>query len=289
MYQRPGAAWTNLFFDRPPRFAERTECTVSDLSFPMIDVRRASLEGIKVSKARSRELLQLIAPPVEVPNVPIEEEMTLITNGIPVRWPLTRSAVGNTGYHYSIKDHEMKPFESGNECFTYALLDVDPSVRTYLPQPLELRLPWDGLPRRHIPDVYVLRDVGPCIIDVKGSEQAEDPVFETMAKLLYRWFAARDIDYFVWDEHHVKGNTRCKNGKKLLWYRRIVPTQDDRLKVGWLLELGPLTIADLASRLDRPRARSTVYALILRGYLEVDLDQPLTDGSLVQLYRRSRA
>ncbi len=67
------------------------------------------------------------------------------------------------------------PFRSGFHCYAEllhaALLESDPSVTTYVPQPFE----WRYAKKRYTPDMYCIRDGRPTIIELKPrAEFSED-------------------------------------------------------------------------------------------------------------------
>lgn len=145
------------------------------------------------------------------------------------------------------------------------LLDLDPDVARWSTAPPLLR---NGDDEYQL-DFVVLTENGSFLIDV-GQEEPSPPIWlsaavESMGHL-YRPVAMIDfVDSF-----------RLRNAKDLLRYGFYRPALGDRIRLlAGLEEMGSLTIAECLSAIQEGRAMPTLAALILQGFLQVDLDDAL--------------
>lgn len=201
-----------------------------------------------------------------------------------------------TGYFASLKMQRMVAFESALERDTFALLEYDPSVESYVEQPLHVYFADGPYKRVHVPDIlakykpgYGL-DYDHCLFQVKYSEELLKrwPEFHAPLRAAARYAHNRGWRFKLATERSVR-STFLRNVKQLLPYRgkpldmdaaRIVldavTTKGEGLTLGHLL-------ASIETTLSRRVAAGIIWQLIACHSLFVDLDQTLTMRTEVQL------
>lgn len=145
------------------------------------------------------------------------------------------------------------------------LLDLDPDVARWSTAPPLL---WNGDDEYQL-DFVVLTENGSFLIDV-GQEEPSAPVWLSAAveSMGHRYRPVAMIDYAE--------SFRLRNAKDLLRYGFYRPPLGDRIRLlAGLEEMGSLTVAECLSAIQEGRPMPTLAALILQGFLEVDLDDAL--------------
>lgn len=145
------------------------------------------------------------------------------------------------------------------------LLDLDPDVARWSAAPPLLR---NGDDQYQL-DFVVLTENGSFLIDV-GHEEPMPPIWLSaeIEALGHRYRSVAMIDF--------AGSVRLRNAKDLLRYGFYRPPLGDRIRLlAGLEEMGSLTIAECLSAIQEGRPMPTLAALILQGFLEVDLDDDL--------------
>jgi hypothetical protein len=246
------------------------------------DELRSAFDNVRVLKARSTEFVDLLVPPAARSSIAFDKPdiEPVITGGTPVRWVMSPSKGSCTGYFWSLRNRETLVWESYGEKAAFSLLECDPWVRRYFPQPLQLSYPWIHGQRRYTPDLFVWRGHRPYVIEVKQVAQLADPDYRAVFKFFAAYFAYRNITFQVWDERHLYAPPRFQNARTLLRHRRQPIERAGRIAVlDYLRTMGQATIQDVARIVG---GRATIFALILRGWLAIDMTQPLTAQTQVR-------
>lgn len=145
------------------------------------------------------------------------------------------------------------------------LLDLDPDVARWSTAPPLLR---NGDDEYQL-DFVVLTENGSFLIDV-GQEEPMPPIWLSaeIESMGHRYRSVAMID--------LAESVRLRNAKDLLRYGFYRPPLGDRIRLlAGLEEMGSLTIAECLSAIQEGRPMPTLAALILQGFLEVDLDDDL--------------
>lgn len=102
----------------------------------------------------------------------------------PVQQPSSQSIlVSADTYQQRLLKYPLRGvFHSYAEFIHALLLEADPGVRSFVPQPFLLRV--NG--RRYIPDCYVLRDAGPAVVELKPRGEMPTPSPE-LVRLFFDW------------------------------------------------------------------------------------------------------
>ncbi|NTE35221.1 hypothetical protein [Agrobacterium tumefaciens] len=145
------------------------------------------------------------------------------------------------------------------------LLDLDPDVARWSTAPPLL---WNGDDEYQL-DFVVLTENGSFLIDV-GQDEPSPPMWLSAAveSIGHRYRPVAMIDF--------ADSFRLQNAKDLLRYGFYRPPLGDRIRLlAGLEEMGSLTIAECLSAIQEGRPMPTLAALILQGFLQVDLDDAL--------------
>jgi len=145
------------------------------------------------------------------------------------------------------------------------LLDLDPDVVQWRPAPPILR---EGDDQYQL-DFVVITETGSFLVDVGREEPLPPPWVAALAESMghqYRPVAMAELE----------GSFRLRNAKDLLRYGFYRPPLGDRIRLlAALDDMGSLTVAECMSAVREGRPMPTVAALILQGFLEIDLDDAL--------------
>lgn len=177
--------------------------------------------------------------------------------------PTTLPAISHT--EATIKCIGPAAFRSEHARDFACLLDLDPEVVQWSPAPPILQ---EGDDQYQL-DFVVITEIGSFLIDV-GRDEPRPPSWVTsLAESMghqYRPVAMAEFE----------GSFRLRNAKDLLRYGFYRPPLGDRIRLlAALDDMGSLTVAESMSAVREGRPMPTVAALILQGFLEIDLDDAL--------------
>lgn len=177
--------------------------------------------------------------------------------------PVTLPAISHT--EATIKSVGSVLFRSEHARDFACLLDVDPEVVQWSSAPPLLR---DGDDEYQL-DFVIITESGSFLVDVGHEEPRPPPWVTTLAESMghhYRPVAMAELE----------GSFRLRNAKDLLRYGFYRPPLGDRIRLlAALDDLGSLTVAECMSAVREGRPMPTLAALILQGFLEIDLDNAL--------------
>lgn len=197
----------------------------------------------------------------------------------------------------SLKMVKMVWWESQIERDYLYLLEFDSDVISYEEQPLKVSYHIDGKPHLYTPDLRVVRRSKRQIAEVKDDENANKEewvrLFRTVAPICQR----EGYEYIVVTDSVIRVQPRLDNLKLIYKYARAsVTTEHQILLYGIFANRELLTLEEIIRGfVSKGTAENTVYALIQRGILSLDLLQPIKPESVVRLslappdYRRKIA
>lgn len=199
---------------------------------------------------------------------------------------IRRGHRGNRGRVAALKAGGRADFESTLERDFYFLLEMNPEVLSFTPQPVSLTFKGsNGRSRRYVPDTLVEYHDGrpPCLIEVKyAAELRKDP---ELFRLRFR--AARDYarthgwTFSTFTEKAIR-TQRLKNVTFLHSYldpQRHFDKQIQAKLLSRVTQPERLTLADLMSDLslsERGQWLPVLWHLVATFQLQVDLEQPLS-------------
>lgn len=162
------------------------------------------------------------------------------------------------------------------------LLEFDRSIVTYSEQPEPLTYHEDGVARKYTPDFLARTDAGYTVFEVKPYEIANSEPWKSRLNHLSKLYREMGFEYRVMTEVEIRREPRLSNVVTLLRYQRqSVPEEASELIVR-MLEAGPMTLGSLEERVERHHLdRTSIYSLLARGQLVIDIDQPLGSGSIL--------
>lgn len=147
------------------------------------------------------------------------------------------------------------------------LFDFNPSISLWHCMPLSLDY-GEGV---HVPDFGVLDDEGTRLL-----VDAPDRVMSADADEIEVIASRQGYRYRRLDADEVYDGPRLQNAKDLLWYGGTVLALGDRLRLLAVLEEhGNLTIAECLTVFTETKPVAGLAQMILRGFVEVDLDTEL--------------
>lgn len=167
-------------------------------------------------------------------------------------------------------------------------MEFDANVEVFLEQPVILRYEDEGRGRLHIPDLFVRRaDSLDGFIEVKFEEMAAKPKYEAKYAAIGRAVAALGYTYSVLTERHIRHQPAFGTLNALFLRDRWTPLPGPEgcAALERVLIDGPLPLTTVTLRAPEISI-AQLRALILRGFLRIDLERPLSDASLVQLTGR---
>lgn len=203
---------------------------------------------------------------------------------MPVR-KIPKNYAGVTGSYSSRKNADMAGFESLLERDYFLLLDFDPAVESFEPQPV--RIPVPGVPRGYVPDVLVkyfpARDgtrQRPLLAEIKHSNDLARNADKYAKKFeeARRYAQAQDWEFRVVDERAIR-TPRLANLKFLREYRNVDPDEaNTRRLLSFMAAAGGCNTSTAllqgiaADEEDLLQLLPTLWAMVLRGHLLADLD-----------------
>jgi len=196
-----------------------------------------------------------------------------------------------TGKWPSAKTGLSHGFESTLERDLMALLDFDPNVDAFHEQPVRIDyLGENGEPRWTIPDVLAIyrRDRKPTLFEVKYAADlfANWKVLHPKLRAASRYARQQGWDFRVITESEIR-TTYLQNVKMLLPYRRCAQdVAESELLLTRLREYGELRIDELLaaiyhSKEKRSQLCASLYKLLSSFDIGIDLDEPITNTSLL--------
>lgn len=172
------------------------------------------------------------------------------------------------------------------DCIRWMEFDAD--VEAFLEQPVILRYLNEGKWRLHIPDLFVRRvDNLDTFIEVKFEERMARPEYEAKYSAIGRAVAALGYQYSVLTDRQIRRRPAYDTLNALFLRDRWTPLPDPRscaILEQALLD-GALPISEIAIHVPGI-SQAQIRALILRGFLKIDLGRPLNATSLVYLTGR---
>jgi hypothetical protein len=202
-----------------------------------------------------------------------------------------------TGHHASRKTNRSHAFESTLERDFITLLEFDPTVDDYDEQPVRIQFKGrNGRLYAHTPDVLVLFNKSkvpgrrPCLYQVKYDSELRAKWFDLKPALLAasRYAKLQGWDFAIMTDRHIR-TTYLANARFLLPYTFYPPNAgDEHVLSESLFELREATpqalLASIYSDLtNQAQLIPTLWNLVGRRRIGVDLDQPLTMASRLWL------
>ncbi len=207
---------------------------------------------------------------------------------VPAREFVKKSAVRPTGYFASHKSQAMLQFESQLERDFLYVTEVLASVLSVSSQPITLRYRLNGRWRYYTPDFLVTTRRRRVIVEVKPANKLDDE-WLTKEQIFQRHFADHEEEYRIVTDEWIRREPRLSNVRlvRAERYRRVPPeffmalctllAGDKSLPIQSVLEQTRDVGSDMAVR--------WVRALIYYGALGVDLDEPITERSVLHLMK----
>jgi len=203
----------------------------------------------------------------------------------PARIVTNKGTKKNIGKFFSQKMQTAIVYESLLERDYMYLLEIDPAVKSYSSQPLNISYTIDNTQRRYTPDFLVERTSKTQIVEVKPQQKLNSS--ENLARFseIWRLFQKKNWEFVVITEEKIKVEPLLSNVKLLYRYAEQ-PLNSQQyfqcqqyFKHKKAVEL-KTALQDLTPALI---CQKSLYKLIFVGFLETDLMQPIDSKSYLRL------
>lgn len=188
---------------------------------------------------------------------------------------------------YSQKLGRIIIFRSPIELDYAYLLEHDRSVISYVPQPFRIRYYLDGKYRRYTPDFRVNKSDIALVVENKPHDKVKEETYQTLFRIAGQICRREGYLFVVVTDQMVRVQPKLKNIKLLYRYAKVRLAYQHQFYLKELFQSRSETsIAEVASFLEFKRVQeplSTVYGLVFRGFLEIDLMKPVGPESVVRL------
>lgn len=203
------------------------------------------------------------------------------------------------GYRYKITIPSLKErgkaayrevqVEAPLEMDQALLLECDPTVITYYPQPFPIVAEFpDGSKHQYTPDFLVIRPTGNALIECKPAVFVDDEETRQQRTIGEAWATAHGYTFHLVTDTELTAGSRLRNAK-LLWRHRLHKVSiDSQVRCFRYLDEHPqgVPFQELVAHLspaESPMSETgLVYHLLFRHELVADLDRPLTGESIIR-------
>lgn len=250
------------------------------------------LRSVRLVKAQLPEIVDMLRP-LWKPETgePASLDATIkeiLTVGRPVRRIVGKSRVRRSGYFASRKNAAEGPiaWESELEKHALWLLECDPDVERFITQPMTITYVLDGKERRHTPDIWCWRGGRSYVIEIKPAWRLQRPYVDLRTRVVTELFRRFGIEYLIWRDDQIQREPRLSNMKYLLRFRDQAITAKQKWIVRAFLERQKTaSILDVGAQIG-PNGRDVVFAMLQRGQLLFDRDEPISLKTRVWLRSR---
>lgn len=189
------------------------------------------------------------------------------------------------GWVSSVRMGISLPFHSSLEQDWLLLLDVAPEVDRFLPQPPTIVYRLEGKTRHYTADTLVIIDGAPTMVEVKYEDDAVTPDNLTRWPAIRDRFADEGFTFKIVTDRFIRAEPRLSNVHYLHLFRAWEPSPAFAFQIAMALQGGArISLGELANRFSDPlEARQFILGLALRGYLRLDLNQPISLTTLLWL------
>jgi hypothetical protein len=169
------------------------------------------------------------------------------------------------GVFASRKNRKPIPWRNRDEQSLFALLEIDPAVRSFEAMPEKVTFYLNGKQAVHVPSVRVITNNGMAILDVA---RAGGGMAEAMAKI----YAGRGITYRAVGARSLHVLPRRSNAEWILTFRGFEPKPTAVMAVTKALSVKDgLPVGALGRSLTIAEPHATLCAMALDGRLSLDL------------------
>jgi hypothetical protein len=197
-----------------------------------------------------------------------------------VRRIVTRSGRGFRGKFPSLKLGRFVHWESILERDAILMTEYDPSVLSYQEQPCVVTY-YDaqGTVRTYTPDLRIERESGETFAEVKPSRKLAKPDLRAKLEAIALRMKERKQPFRILTELEIRREPRYSNAARIHDALRSLNSVDrSKLKAIPKSLKGEQRFGDLVKALGSERQ---VFRHFVAGNVEIDLDQPISDASLV--------
>ena len=96
-------------------------------------------------------------------------------------------------------------YMSSYEKLAFEIIDNDPIVDSYIPQPFSIEYNYKGTQRTYTPDILIYyKDGKKVIVEVKPKLLLEKPINKAKFEALGNFCRQKNFDFEIWDEDILK-------------------------------------------------------------------------------------
>lgn len=188
------------------------------------------------------------------------------------------------GWYQSQLNKASYPFHSELERQTMMWMDLDATIRSFVPQPERIPFMHDNSPSSYTPDFRVELLSGTVVyLETKPRAYVFAPEISSRLFSVGKVLRERSAIFKIITDVVLAQEPRKQNIASLQAYRSVKPDPQIAYQIDAVLsDQGAATIGDLAHLCPDPRAGGrTIMSLVYRRHLKIDLNQTISPESLV--------
>lgn len=216
---------------------------------------------------------------------------------IPVR-ELGYRTRGVAGRIYSYKNRRQVFYESQLELSFIYHLEFSPTVKSYTEQPFKVYHNTGKKKTVYVPDFAVYHNdiyTKPLLVEIKYSQEIKDrqEYIRTKINVLKTFAKDNGFEFRLITERELS-DTRTQNYRFLYGYRTLPENINEYIHyidkiLGYLRQKLFATPQDIIDHIsddffEKAMALTFVWHLVANGIIKTDLNQPLTNSSILTLY-----
>jgi hypothetical protein len=228
-----------------------------------------------------KQLAQLSTFPgqFEIHN-PIEEGIAIewALEGNRMRKVVRRSNYRSTGKFPGKKNSRMMQWESHLELASFRILEICPHVTSFREQPARITYCDEtNVTHLHYPDIsVVLRSGTEVFLEIKPESAKQDMDLMRRTSLLQRLLYSKGYYYLLVFPDQLESGFYLNNAIELLYHSNRPLSEGVVESIRRIFrEHNQLKLASLIMFLGNESARSSIYKMLMSGYLVCDLSKPL--------------
>lgn len=188
------------------------------------------------------------------------------------------------GWYQSQLNKASYPFHSELERQTMMWMDLDATIRSFVPQPERIPIIHGNKPSSYTPDFRVELLSGAVVyLETKPEAYVFKPEISARLFSVAKVLRERPAIFKIITDVALAQQPRKQNIASLQAYRSVEPNLEIAYQIDTVLsDQGVATIGDLTDRCPDPSlSRRTIMSLVYRRHLKIDLNQTISPDSLV--------
>ena len=190
------------------------------------------------------------------------------------------------GRYASVKMGGTVPWESRLELHDLYRAEVDPNITSFFVQPETLHWQNEGRAKTYTPDrLDYMANGSVRVVEVKDVyDPADDPEYTQKLAEAEKIYAVIGRNFVLRDSAVVRAQPDFAAVEEVQAFRRAVVTIQDLDRVGEVLANGWRPLGEVLAAIGRQRPRATLFAMMVRRFVNIDLTRGLPDSANVSLF-----